>query len=303
MIVGALLAFAALPVFYAAAPVGCASCHDAYDLVHDVTSAAHEGTGATCVSCHVGEGTLARLRFGYYQAYAMTIPVLSTQGSRVSTVPDTACTTCHDALAPITESGGLRIKHSTCTEGATCSACHSNVAHPDELRWPTTYNMDVCLRCHQTRQVSANCELCHTGSLTREKPTTGPWTITHGPNWESTHGMGNMSTCSSCHPAGYCTRCHGAGIPHDEKFFSAHGSFAQETGATCESCHATTFCSDCHVIEMPHPLKFVQEHSKIVQEEGEESCKRCHAEQDCEECHVTHVHPGGAIPRGSAGLR
>lgn len=303
VIVIALALFALLPAFFAVAPVGCVSCHRAYGLVHDVTSEAHSGTGATCATCHIGSGALARARFGFYQAYAMTIPVLSTHGSRAAAVPDAACTSCHDTLGPITESGGLRVKHGVCTEGATCSSCHSTAAHPTELRWPTTYNMDVCLRCHQPRQVSANCETCHTGSLSRDKPTSGPWTITHGPNWESTHGMGNMSTCSSCHPAGYCTRCHGAGIPHDEKFFAGHGSFAQAKDATCENCHATTFCSDCHGIEMPHPRAFVQGHSATVEDTGDALCKRCHAENDCVECHVKHVHPGGAIPRGSAGVR
>lgn len=298
VVVAGLLVFAAPPLFFTAAPVGCVSCHESRDLVSDVISGPHVDSEASCISCHVGSSITDRARFGFYQAYAMTLPILSTQGSAVSRVPDSSCTGCHSELPEISVSQGLRIQHAACGEGSQCTDCHSTVAHGEQIKWPNTYHMDLCLRCHETRQVSSSCETCHTGDLDRDRPTTGPWAITHGPNWQSTHGMGSMSTCGACHPEGYCTRCHGTGIPHDESFYDTHGRTSLAADARCEGCHTESFCSDCHSMEMPHPDTFAQEHGALVGEQGDQACGRCHAPEDCTGCHESHIHPGGAIPPG-----
>ncbi len=298
-LVAAFVLFAGLPVVFAAAPVGCVSCHEGRGLVAEVDVAAHAGTEASCQDCHIGRGLSERLQFGFYQAYAMTLPVLHTQGSSVAGVDDAACRSCHEKLPGVIDARGLRIRHESCAEGSACTDCHSTVAHAESIKWPTTYHMDMCLRCHEVKQVSTSCETCHTQAAdSRRRPTTGPWAITHGPNWETTHGMGAMSTCGACHPQDYCTRCHGAGVPHDSKFFELHGPTSQTNGAQCGDCHEQKFCNDCHTLEMPHPNAFVQEHSALVREQGDESCSRCHAEQDCTTCHEKHVHPGGAVSLG-----
>lgn len=299
VLVAALVLFAALPVFYTVAPVGCVSCHESRGLISGVDVPTHAGTEASCQDCHIGKSASERLRFGFYQAYAMTIPVLHTRDSAVAGVSDAACKNCHSSLPEVVDVRGLRIKHEACAEGSACTDCHSTVAHEDGIRWPTTYHMDFCLRCHEVKKVSTSCDTCHTeGASSDRRPTTGPWAITHGPNWKTTHGMGSMSTCGACHPQDYCTRCHGAGVPHDSKFFDLHGATSLTREAQCDSCHQPKFCSDCHTLEMPHPESFTQGHSTLVREQGDASCTRCHAEQDCITCHVTHVHPGGAVSLG-----
>lgn len=297
IIIGAVLLVAALPAFYAVAPVGCVTCHKADDRVADVTVEAHAEADANCGTCHIGKGAWQRVRFATIQAYAMTIPLLSTEGGPASIVSDGACSGCHKKLPEVSESVGLRIRHESCAESRMCVDCHSTTAHGQDVQWPKTYHMDMCLDCHDIQNVSADCDTCHTGDLdrTRRPETAGPWSITHGPNWRSTHGLGSMSTCGACHAQGYCTRCHGAGVPHDQRFFDVHGVTSLARDAKCEGCHAQAFCTDCHGTEMPHPKSFTRQHSQIVEERGQESCLACHAESDCNSCHEGHVHPGGAI--------
>lgn len=285
---------------------GCVSCHARADLVSTVSQPAHAEEAIECVSCHVGRSFVDRVGFGYYQAFGMVVPFLDTADTVAAQVRDASCTSCHGDLAGVTVSSGLRIDHGQCAVGSTCVDCHSTVAHGDAVSWPTTYHMDYCLRCHDSAQVSSSCDTCHVGKLDKTRPSTGPWAVTHGPDWERTHGMGDMATCSACHAEDYCARCHGAGVPHTERFFMAHGRYALEQSASCSSCHRDeTFCSDCHGMEMPHTTSFTRDHSDIVDADGDSACLKCHLEEDCTTCHVKHVHPGGAVSLddGSGGSR
>lgn len=296
LIVIAFLALAVPVGVFTAAPIWCASCHEEQDLAGQPSgSSAHEGVA--CVSCHVGPTLTERVSFGYYQAFGMMVTLVSTHDTRISRIQDSACVRCHDDLGTITEAGGLRVRHDVCAEGSTCTSCHSTVAHPEAISWPTTYAMEKCLSCHGAREASQNCESCHTGRLERRLPRTGTFPITHGPNWRRTHGMGEMSTCAACHDTdSFCTPCHGPGVPHTPRFVSVHGPISSSSEAQCTSCHKQSFCDECHVYEMPHPLEFTLEHSAIVAEEGEGGCATCHVQADCVNCHELHVHPGGAGP-------
>jgi hypothetical protein len=106
--------------------------------------------------------------------------------------------------------------------------------------------------------------------------------------------MGDIKTCGACHPADYCTRCHGEGVPHDADFVRSHGPLAMTPAARCETCHQPSFCIGCHGLEMPHPPAFTAIHSATVKARGEAVCLRCHMQSDCENCHTAHIHPGGA---------
>ena len=278
----------------AVAPVGCSSCHAEQAAVSEGASPLH--ADASCASCHVGPTVLERVRFGYYQTFGMLLPVVSTQDSPVSLVGDGACIECHDDLGGVSTSSGLRIRHESCAEGSACAGCHSLVAHPDAVSWPSTYSMEACLECHSARQASNACESCHVGKLDRRFPTTGTFPITHGPNWQQTHGMGEMSTCAACHAGDFCESCHGPGVPHSARFVSVHALSANSRDARCLDCHARSFCDICHVYPMPHPEDFAPEHSRVVAADGDTQCGMCHAPEDCTNCHVLHVHPGGAVP-------
>lgn len=289
-----LLAVFSVGIVSATQPA-CESCHTAREMVAKVTIDAH--VDADCVTCHVGGSPVDRVKFGYYQTFGMILPVVPVADSAAAAVPDERCGGCHEQLPGVTETGGLRVQHESCAEGSTCVSCHSDTAHGTQISWPSTYSMDTCLGCHSAKEASTDCETCHTGSLDKKNKPSGPWSVTHGPQWKQTHGMGDMATCRACHAEDYCGRCHGAGVPHDQRFFESHGRQAKGADAKCGGCHQKTFCTDCHGTPMPHPKKFTQGHSKLVKAKGDEDCMKCHIEEDCTTCHVKHVHPGGAIPR------
>lgn len=288
----ASLALAAPIGFLTVAPVGCVSCHAAQSPGILPDSSAH--ASADCVSCHVGATLNERMTFAYYQTFGMVVPVVSTHDTMASRVSDAACLSCHQ-LSEVTQSNGLRTRHAECSEGSSCVDCHSSVAHMGQIRWPTTYTMEACLRCHGVREVARDCDSCHVGKLSRAVPTSGTFPLTHGPKWRRTHGMGEMSTCGACHAGDFCTKCHGAGVPHTPRFVSVHGPVASSPDADCLGCHAKPFCDDCHGYEMPHPPSFTETHGELVPADGDDDkCRGCHDQTDCSHCHELHVHPGGS---------
>jgi hypothetical protein len=170
--------------------------------------------------------------------------------------------------------------------------------------------MEECVACHKQSGALASCDACHSEKGERERLAKGPWQVTHGRTWERTHGMGTLEWCATCHPAGYCTRCHGVDLPHPAGFGRTHGALAKQPQSKCLSCHEkTTLCDSCHGVEMPHPKGFLARHSKIAASEGDPKCLSCHFQRDCAACHTMHIHPGSTdgtarLPRpGEIGLK
>lgn len=297
IIIGAVIAVftvgLAFGVYNAVALPGCVSCHDEGAFGAATRSAAH--AGVDCASCHVPDSVTGRFAFGFRQAYHMTVPIVSGRGREWETVPDARCLACHEDVQSATVSAnGVRISHALCATDERCSDCHAATAHGGATTWARTYDMETCLGCHVS-QGAAECDLCHDGRLPADRVTTGVFAITHGPQWESTHGMGDSATCIACHTAASCEKCHGVGLPHSVKYVERHAADAARPEARCGSCHETsTFCDGCHGLPMPHPAGFTEGHAALA-EADQRLCDRCHADPDCTRCHEMHVHPGGAI--------
>lgn len=276
---------------------GCAFCHKngLFAKATDVSTHA----AVECASCHVDQGAIARASYGYRIVFGMLLPVAPATGRSAAAPSDPACRSCHGTIdSGVVAAGGLKIKHSECAKGRTCVDCHSTVAHGREVRWARGYDMDTCLGCHEKTGAPNRCDVCHEERRVKDRLVSGPWSVTHGPQWQVTHGMGTPSTCSACHPAGYCSRCHGAGVPHGEGFVGRHAKLATTAEARCETCHKQDFCLDCHGLPMPHPEEFASEHPALIERNGETACKTCHTTKDCSTCHEKHVHPGGALKSG-----
>ena len=292
---GALVLALGATAYTAAVLPGCESCHDDSEFVAATAAAPH--AEIDCASCHVGTAAADRVSFGARQVFHMQLRVVSGEGRDWEVVPDTRCRSCHEDIdQAVASSGGLKIAHVTCAVGSECTDCHSATGHGTATAWVRVYDMETCLECHVS-QANSDCDLCHAGQLASDRIASGTFAITHGPEWEKTHGMGDGATCAACHTAASCEKCHGVGLPHASGFVDDHAEFAVSEQAQCNGCHEPAFCSNCHGLEMPHPTTFIRGHSDAA-EANEALCQRCHAGPDCTQCHETHVHPGGAIGSG-----
>jgi hypothetical protein len=153
--------------------------------------------------------------------------------------------------------------------------------------------MNRCLVCH-VKNEQIKCDLCHEGRPAASRIKSGSFSITHGPQWRTTHGLGDAATCMVCHTSADCFTCHGPGVPHEAKFIESHSAAATDKAAKCNGCHAQTFCDGCHGLQMPHGPQFTRDHAKTAAK-NPALCKRCHAGKDCTGCHDKHVHPGGSV--------
>ena len=277
-----------------ATSLGCGWCHRA----QSGSASAHHG--AQCQDCHLERGAWDLPGATVREFFVMVPAKVMGKSVNGPSVPSSVrCASCHTEIASgnITESNGLRIKHVTCAAPpATCSDCHSSVPHGSNVRWQRPYSMQTCMACHKERGASTACNACHVGTTTASRPTTGVWQVTHGPQWKQLHGLGDLSSCSSCHSPDYCAQCHGVQLPHPDDFGTTHGQTAKTVGVVrCETCHSLqSFCNPCHQgIPMPHPTGFLKVHSSVAQGVNDPRCQRCHVVSDCETCHTRHVHPGG----------
>jgi predicted CXXCH cytochrome family protein len=298
--VAALLVIGAGIVVVAAHPRSCTSCHATQ------AASAEGGTHATvrCERCH-SEDSPAGILMGRVAVIDMTVAtVIPTRDAVVSYVPSARCLGCHaDGMAQTVVADRIRMNHRAPVEaGWECVTCHASVGHDVDSALGG-YTMDMCLGCHAvSAQNLTTCETCHTQTeattAVARGETRSPWRVTHGPEWQSAHGMGDLSTCSACHLPGYCVRCHGANVPHVSGYLSDHGRDVMsraEGPERCYTCHRDSGCFDCHGLEMPHPDGFLQDHSARIEKEGDayrETCARCHKAESCVGCHTEHTHPG-----------
>lgn len=299
---GAAAAFGVLFLFalvttIGSLPIVCSVCHASQASATDATAHAD----MDCYACHLANGAwgfpeqkteeLLRMYPAALIGRGLTRPAAATARS--------ACLDCHeDILQDVTEGTRLSIDHRVCTPEPTCDGCHAGAAHGTSLRWQLGPVMEECVACHSEKGAAITCDSCHTADEDRRPADAakGPWQVTHGPNWQKTHGLGDVGSCVTCHPSDYCTRCHGVAVPHPQDFGGTHGTLAIEKPAVCTRCHASRkdFCDSCHTMEMPHPKGFLVEHSTIAKSRTDARCFHCHADTDCALCHEAHVHPGGS---------
>lgn len=271
----------------------CATCHGT--VVSAGSNAAHASTG--CYDCHAPRLS-DRIAFKAYELVGMYPAAFSSRNGEgpVQETTRDACLACHAGILDETLPGdkGMRIAHLTCATGPTCDTCHATTAHGEAVRWKRQPVMEDCTACHRQQGASTECDVCHVGKLQSERLEVGPWQVTHGPEWRSTHGMGATDSCATCHPNDFCVKCHAVAIPHPVSFGATHGIMALGDRESCETCHrAQAFCDSCHGIEMPHAADYLERHATDAGTKDNQQCMRCHALEDCERCHVRHIHPGG----------
>lgn len=307
-----LFVFAALGIAGVATstPKSCASCHTMRPFTQSLAKSTH--AGVHCYRCHAQGGVWGvpqqkLSEWGPMLAGSLTGKDLQGQAQPISSQ---RCLSCHAAVMQgVVSANGTRINHQACVQApAQCTDCHSGVAHGPAVRWPTAPVMEECVKCHALQSAPTDCDTCHRGRREKERLVVGPWQVTHGKQWRTTHGQADLAYCGTCHPADYCVDCHGTSLPHGADFGRTHGAEALRRDAQCLSCHQKLLCEACHGLPMPHPTGFLKVHSSVAEREGEPACTRCHVQDDCEACHTAHVHPGrtdgtlGTGPDGSIRL-
>ncbi|HDP70037.1 MAG TPA: hypothetical protein ENN38_04415 [Actinobacteria bacterium] len=272
----------------------CKSCHIMRCEIDSLKNSRHKDV--LCLSCHSKPGalgfiaeTLEGMQNGiayFFKSYEEPI---------VATVTNESCLTCHKEIQEgLHINNAIRVSHKEfLSVGYKCADCHNTVAHGDSIAQPNLPHMDKCTGCHNNEDAPTTCSICHVKRMKREIRALGPWAITHGPTWERTHGMGNLTTCIICHETEKCAKCH-TEMPHPESWPYVHGEKAKSVTKEdkCAGCHVESFCDDCHRVEMPHPQKFLPEHPDIVKKDGDKICYNCHIKGDCKLCHEKHIHPG-----------
>jgi hypothetical protein len=304
---GATALLLVLAAVVGSSPAICGSCHTTY--AQGLASSSH--TDVSCFACHLDAGAVSWPGFAAREVFGMFPAALigrGVEGPGVRVARE-RCVSCHaKVMTGLLQAKGTRIRHSECAKDTPCDTCHGVVAHGKATRYVRQPVMDDCVRCHLRAKATIECDACHADKSSADRLVAGPWQVTHGANWRKTHGMGDITVCSVCHPQTKCVGCHGTVIPHMEDFGRTHGASARSPEQKCDGCHdRAVFCKGCHGIDMPHPDTFLKAHSKIAKTRQDTSCLRCHYQDDCDNCHARHTHPGSTkgtlknkLPRAGA---
>jgi hypothetical protein len=195
------------------------------------------------------------------------------------------CTVCHDAgesyiqdyAAYVPRWRDVIFSHEQHTAlGLDCNECHAAAAKAEKVPSKALPPMDMCVTCHDNRQVVNECVTCHVHvELIIPED--------HGPDFIVDHvelARQNEQSCRSCHTQTYCQECHdGAALglsvqgegrepmnrigpmasahdgrdililqrTHDLNYRYTHGTDARTKASDCAICHQTeSFCVACH---------------------------------------------------------
>ncbi|MDP2936527.1 MAG: c-type cytochrome [Dehalococcoidia bacterium] len=168
----------------------CLSCHGAGDTPdRSVKSVVHPGFDkVSCVDCHAKHGQI--VYEGYVKGFAA-------EPERVSV----NCVRCHEAVPLRNDAQGFKFNFSDITithkshleRGATCAACHSNVAHDLSVPQTNRPRMETCSQCHA---VSESCVKCH---VKGPPPGAAPVPAPERSGLETDGRILYLRTCSACH--------------------------------------------------------------------------------------------------------
>lgn len=270
----------------------CDGCHAMKPYAAAFESGPH--SGLTCTRCHSDRGSVARVADGLAMQRRSASVVL---GRPVSPArpSDRSCRRCHaDIRLGVQVNRALRMSHEQ-VWGRSCLDCHAGTGHRLDDRSYSTALMEGCVTCHSSTDADPDgCDYCHVDEdASRVRTDVTPWQVTHGETWGRVHGMGDLSSCVSCHAPSYCATCHGVGMPHPKSWSVTHGDGlrVEARREKCESCHRSGWCDDCHGVPMPHGEGFLPRHGPIAERAAKGTCMRCHAEQACDDCHFRSAHP------------
>lgn len=256
----------------------CVSCHE--QTVHTESGQKDPlHANVECVQCHELGSVIGRYaadvpsRLVHF-ADGLSAPKIQTFYGQVSS---TACLRCHDAdieKVTLDAISGIRMSHAEpVAASAACTDCHTMSAG---FVGPHNVGMKPCIRCHDSKLASAECETCHdkkTSLAARARST----------SFQSVQVP--QVRCGGCHnEARECDSCHGGTrMPHSTEFMGmAHAragavSYWYQDGKACVKCHNETRrpCEKCHtsgLLGSGHPPVLAVQHRAAVAS----GCDSCH---------------------------
>ncbi len=248
LLVGALVLV--VTGYSTAAEAVCVSCH-----VNSIHAQAPEGSDpheqVDCVSCHEPGGFVGRYagdvahRLMHYVDGSFENVAVSDDYGRVT---QGACMNCHETrIARVLKNPkrGLVMSHAEpLLASVKCLECHR-----PEAGVVAGHNagMNPCLRCHDARIASSECDTCHdrAASAAARSAITTAFAKVQVPEVR----------CGGCHDEKReCDTCHGTRMPHTKTFMVyAHAragavDFWFNEGKGCAKCHTATRrpCQKCH---------------------------------------------------------
>lgn len=281
----------------ASSTAACSLCHAKQAAALTRSAHAHVACGA----CHLAaQGPVAARLDVVVRMLPSSIGGVRLDGPGRE-VGRAACVSCHAGAITVAaeNKNGLRINHRQCTVASACEDCHGRSAHGSSTRLVRGPSMASCIACHAQVKAPVGCSTCHAERAFTVSNSGPEWARTHGADWKTMHGTGDLTSCAMCHASSFCRTCHKIDFPHPANFGAMHGALSRFVGASsCYTCHkGPSYCQGCHGVPIPHPAGFLQKHSSIASSVTDPKCRVCHVLDDCGECHVYHIHPGGSSSR------
>jgi nitrate/TMAO reductase-like tetraheme cytochrome c subunit len=276
----------------------CSSCHEMKPQYFTWKASSH--AQVDCVNCHTEPGVKQTTKD---KAELIVSALGSKDDSNVAPIrmtkeiPNSTCEKCHNIYnREFSVSGDIIIPHDKHNdEEIECTQCHTGIAHGKitdrEMTFKTDYDkwdaelgkaamadmkfskpdMDTCIDCHKSRNISTECSTCHSSGMVPEShEVAGFKTKNHG-----NLAKAELSDCNFCHGPmstsklegyedtstldkylkteskqshkdertyakenSFCLDCHNKRPEsHRDSFFSTHGTRASENEQKCYTCH------------------------------------------------------------------
>lgn len=265
-------------VSYTSKPWLCGSCHEMRTPYKNSERTVHREL--SCLSCHQEPGAT-----GFLVEKLKLIEMVMAKTKVIGEVAyeqvgNKACLNCHeDVVKEVKTNGTIRIKHKEPLEANyRCTDCHfsSKLIH-SKVRKLEKFGMSNCVDCHDQKQASADCGVCHTrgnkisANIDRESY----------PKASITKSI----ACKKCHAGAFCLRCHSIAVPHANDWMSGgHALDAFSKKKLCWQCHVKSTCKKCHTNGLPHGDNWATEHGEESKTRSE-LCSNCHNTDFCLKCH------------------
>ncbi len=295
-VVGLIASFAAT-----SHPIFCSSCHEMDTHFRSWQVSSHKDV--PCETCHVSPGLtgMFRTKLGATRLVAKHVAGPPEADAIKGHVPDVNCKKCHKTAREWVVYHGLKISHKQHWDrGINCTFCHADVVHGPNAATINVPRMEMCFKCHDGKQASKQCNLCHE-TLGERRPST------FTPEWVAGHRVevsGDSKTCMRCHQTSFCDNCHKMSNPHDAQFMSVHADEYRRNRKRCEVCHSKadqkSLCDPCHALNKglahtkdivesrhpQHPADWLKTHPETAKADIGK-CNACHTNGFCVACHTS----------------